>query len=405
MRFPAREASSTGPTFLTALMYRIYIYAHPTILDASGSPVAYVGITRKEDVWDRIRDDIWGGRAPRPWWAVQVQSDRAFRPAFRELPVPAATGVQSVAEWWEKERVILADGSPLAYRALLIASGGAAREAIPGAVTFRGPADIDHVRTLLDEVSEGSVDRLLFAVPASLGWTLPLYELCLLTGRYLVEHDYVHYYANGNRRRTPPQIGLVTPEAAPLEAFGSEASAAVTALLDELGVTLHLGQTPVRFHDGRLVTLPGGGLTADRVLAMPRLEGTQITGITVDSEGFIRTDRSGRVDNLIDVYAAGDATAFPIKQGGIAAQQAVAAAQAIAADAGADVTPEPFEPVLRGLLVTGGEERYMRSELGGGAGQTSSVTEQALWWPPGKLAAHYLTPYLARLAQDSAQAF
>ena len=105
------------------------------------------------------------------------------------------------------------------------------------------------------------------------------------------------------------------------------------------------------------------------------------------------------MDDLIDVYAAGDATAFPIKQGGIAAQQAVAAAQAIAADAGADVTPEPFEPVLRGLLVTGAEERYMRSELGGGAGQTSSVAEQALWWPPGKLAAHYLTPYLARLAK------
>ena len=72
-------------------------------------------------------------------------------------------------------------------------------------------------------------------------------------------------------------------------------------------------------------------------------------------------------------------------------------------DAGADVTPEPFEPVLRGLLVTGGRA-LMRSQLGGGAGQTSSVAEQALWWPPGKLAAHYLTPFLARLAQDSAQA-
>jgi sulfide:quinone oxidoreductase len=305
----------------------------------------------------------------------------------------------------DRKRVILADGSPLGYSALLIACGGAAREAIPGAVTFRGPADVDSVRALLDDVADGSADRLLFAMPASLGWTLPLYELCLLTGRYLVEHDYVHYYTNGNRRRTPPQIGLVTPEAAPLEAFGSEASAAVVELLDELGIVLHPGQTPVRFHDGRLVTLPGGDLTADRVLAMPRLEGTQIAGIPVDSDGFIRTDRSGRVDNLIDVYAAGDATAFPIKQGGIAAQQAVAAAQAIAADAGADVTPEPFEPVLRGLLVTGGEERYMRSELGGGAGQTSSVAEQALWWPPGKLAAHYLTPYLAQLAQDPTQAF
>ncbi len=301
-------------------------------------------------------------------------------------------------------RVILGDGRALAYHALMIACGGTAREAVPGATTFRGPADVDSMRSLLDDVAEGSADRLLFAMPASLGWTLPLYELCLLTCRYLVEHDYVHHYANGNRRRTPPQIGLVTPEAAPLEAFGSEASAAVGAMLDEQGVRFHPGQTPVRFHDGRLETLPGGDLPADRVLAMPRLEGTQITGITVDSEGFIRTDRNGRVDNLIDVYAAGDATAFPIKQGGIAAQQAVAAAQTIAAEAGADVTPEPFEPVLRGLLLTGGEERYLRSELRGGAGQTSSVAEQPLWWPAGKLAAHYLTPYLARLAADTTQA-
>jgi sulfide:quinone oxidoreductase len=302
------------------------------------------------------------------------------------------------------KRVILGDGRELAYHALLIACGASAREAVPGATTFRGPADVDSMRTLLGEVAEGSVDRLLFAMPASLGWTLPLYELCLLTGRYLVEHDYVHHYANGNRRRTPPQIGLVTPEAAPLGAFGSEASAAVATMLGELGVSFHAGQTPVRFHDGRLETLPGGDLMADRVLAMPRLEGTQITGIPVNSDGFIRTDRNGRVNDLIDVYAAGDATAFPIKQGGIAAQQAVAAAQSIAADAGADVTPEPFEPVLRGLLVTGAEERYLRSEMRGGAGQASSIAQQALWWPPGKLAAQYLTPYLARLADDPTQA-
>jgi sulfide:quinone oxidoreductase len=302
-------------------------------------------------------------------------------------------------------RVILEDGRAFDYHALIIACGAAAREAVPGAITFRGPADVDSMRTLMDEVAAGRVDRLLFAIPASLGWTLPLYELCFLTARYLIENDYVHRYANGNLRRTPPQIGLVTPEATPLEAFGSEASAAVGAMLGELGVRFHAGQTPVRFYDGRLETLPGGDLPADQVLAMPRLEGTQITGIPVDGDGFIRTDRNGRVDGLIDVYAAGDATAFPIKQGGIAAQQAVAAAQAIAADAGADVTPQPFEPVLRGLLLTGADERYLRSEVRGGAGQTSSVAEQPLWWPPGKLAAHYLTPYLARLAADRTQTF
>ena len=38
------------------------------------------------------------------------------------------------------------------------------------------------------------------------------------------------------------------------------------------------------------------------------------------------------------VYAAGDITTFPVKQGGIATQQADAAAEAIAAELGADVT-------------------------------------------------------------------
>jgi sulfide:quinone oxidoreductase len=42
------------------------------------------------------------------------------------------------------------------------------------------------------------------------------------------------------------------------------------------------------------------------------------------------------------VYAAGDITAFPVKQGGIAAEQADAVAEMLASEAGADVTPAPF---------------------------------------------------------------
>ena len=40
-----------------------------------------------------------------------------------------------------------------------------------------------------------------------------------------------------------------------------------------------------------------------------------------------------------DVFAAGDATAEPVKQGGLATQQADAAAEAIAAEAGAADRP------------------------------------------------------------------
>ena len=104
---------------------------------------------------------------------------------------------------------------------------------------------------------------------------------------------------------------------------------------------------------------------------------------------------------MSDVYAAGDITTFPVKQGGIAAQQADAAAEAIAAAAGADVDPAPFQPVLRGLLLTGGEPRYLRSELA--AGRDLVGEPEPLWWPPAKIVGRYLAPFLAGLAGAEGQ--
>jgi hypothetical protein len=57
--------------------------------------------------------------------------------------------------------------------------------------------------------------------------------------------------------------------------------------------------------------------------------------------------------------------------------------------------PQPFRPVLRGLLLTGGAPRYMRAEVSGGRGEDWEVSDHALWWPPGKIAGRYLAPYLA----------
>jgi sulfide:quinone oxidoreductase len=92
-------------------------------------------------------------------------------------------------------------------------------------------------------------------------------------------------------------------------------------------------------------------------------------------------------------------TTFPVKQGGLAAQQAEAAATTIAALAGARVEPTPFRPVLRGWLLTGGEPLYLRTELRGGLGVTSTVSKQPLWWPPGKIFGRRLGPYLAERAE------
>lgn len=101
------------------------------------------------------------------------------------------------------------------------------------------------------------------------------------------------------------------------------------------------------------------------------------------------------MEGVVDVFAAGDVTDFPIKQGGIATQQADAAAQAIAARAGAPVEPEPFRPVLRGVLLTGAVPRYLAAKVEGGHGETSEVAAEPLWWPPAKIVGRYLAPFLA----------
>ena len=72
-------------------------------------------------------------------------------------------------------------------------------------------------------------------------------------------------------------------------------------------------------------------------------------------------DPHGRVRDTPGVYAAGDVTDFGIKQGGIACQQADAAAEAIAAAAGAAIEPSAFAPALRALLVTEYAARWLHT--------------------------------------------
>ena len=99
-----------------------------------------------------------------------------------------------------------------------------------------------------------------------------------------------------------------------------------------------------------------------------------------------------------DVFAAGDATSFPIKRGGLAAQQADAVAEAIAASLGVPIVPRSIRPVLRGLLVADGVVHYMRASVNG---DESAVSESPLWWPPNRLSGRYLAPYLSALASGA----
>jgi sulfide:quinone oxidoreductase len=269
-------------------------------------------------------------------------------------------------------------GATIEYDALVVACGAQARPVLPGASTFRGPADTEAFRRLLAEAERGDVGSIAFAVPEGSGWPLPLYELALLTANHL-------------RRRAPQvRLTLVTPEDEPLSLFGAPASESVRALLAEHDIALLTGRPPVRFEDGTLELPSGAGVRADRVVALPRLEGPRILGLPQDADGFVPTELSGRIWGLESAFAAGDVTQFPVKQGGIATEQADAVAEAIAAQAGTDVEPRRFRPVLRAILITGREPVYLRHEISGG-----TVADEALWWPPAKIVGRYLAPFLA----------
>ncbi len=269
------------------------------------------------------------------------------------------------------------------YDSLVIACGAVPKPVVRGALTFRGPADTAKVAELLSEIEAGTVRRVAFVVPWGAVWALPIYELALLTARHV-----------GARGLSGVELTLVTPEDSPLQLFGDAASETVARLLDEHGVTVRTRAYPLEVSGGELQLLPDDPIPADRVVALPRLQGMRIDGIPQTMSGFIPVDAHGRVIGVPDVYAAGDITSFPVKQGGIATQQADAAAESIAAAAGAELIPTPFEPVLRGMLLTGAAPHYFRRELAAGDEQSLTSVEP-LWWPPAKIVGRRLASFLA----------
>ena len=278
-------------------------------------------------------------------------------------------------------------GANVPYDALLLACGVLPRPAIPGALTFRGPADTGLVSEVIAKIDAGEVGRVVVAVPLGAAWSLPAYELALMLA--------AHAEAAGRALH----VALVTPEDEPLLLFGEAARDAIRRLLEERSIALRTGFFATAFRDGKLELLPSKSIEADCVIALPTLRGPRIDGLPQTRDGFVLVDAHGRVEGLDGVYAAGDLTRFPVKQGGLAAQQADAAAEAIAAAAGAELDPKPFRPVLRGLLLTGEGPRFLRRDIGSGTPGTVAV--EPLWWPPAKLVGKHLAPFLADVAGAS----
>jgi sulfide:quinone oxidoreductase len=278
------------------------------------------------------------------------------------------------------KRIHLDDGSEMEYDALLVCVGARPRPAFADALTFDGLGDPHRLTALLDQVSGGQ--HLAFVVPPGVSWSLPIYELALMSRRRLE-----------SRGATEARLTVVTPETRPLALFGPAASSAVEGLLERRRIVL-VTSSYAHEEAGQIVLTPGERLMdADRIVALPELDGPGVTGLPCDERGFISIDEYCRVRDTPGVWAAGDGTTFPIKQGGLATQQADAIVELVAAAAGAAVEPQPFRPVLRGKLLTGEDTLYARRDVSGHEGD-GVTSHDYLWWPPHKIGGRFLGSYL-----------
>lgn len=325
--------------------------------------------------------------------AVPFSADHVRRHSLRDLAHRVGAELVTdtvVAIDAERHAVRLADARTLSYDTLVLAVGARHQTAFPRAFTFTGDGSTLAYNGLLADLEEHWSRSVAFVVPPGTTWTLPLYELALMTARA------VHSMGIDDAR-----LQLISPEAIPLALFGPQGSQAVADLLERAGVAFS-GATYARpAADGRLELLPGGEpLDVERIVTLPTIEGPQISGLPGDERGFIPVDEHGHVHGLADVYAAGDGTTYPIKQGGLACQQADAIAELLAATAGAEIDPQPFRPVLRGRLLTGRGAQYLEYPLQNGAGD-GPPPQLRLWSASRKVDGRYLSPWLEELDGDT----
>jgi sulfide:quinone oxidoreductase len=276
----------------------------------------------------------------------------------------------------------------IGYDVLVLALGATVTKRYPHALTIDDRNLGETLHGLIQDIEGNYIHRLAFVAPGRMAWPLPLYELAMMTAGRAYD------------MQIELETTIVTPEDSPLAIFGSTASEAVVDLLAAANVeTIGSAYAEVPSSAEVLINPGERRLEVDRVVALPELYGPVVRGIPLGEHGFIRVDSHCLVPDVQCIYAAGDATDFPIKQGGIGSQQADVAAQSIAALAGAPVTPERFNPVIHGMLLTNEKPRYLTAHVTGGHGVSSEITETPAWSPPSKIAAKYLSPYLE--AQDS----
>jgi sulfide:quinone oxidoreductase len=367
------------------------------VVICGGGIAAVEGLLRlRKLVADSVHVDLVAPNEQLVYRPLAVREPFAFGPP-RRYPLRRiardghADWIQDSLSWVDLEGQVVhtGEGEAIGYDALLVAVGARQVEAYQHVATFRD-AEADAVyQGIVQDVEEGYSRSLAFVQPIGPVWPLPLYELALMTAERADSMDVRDL-----------RLSLVTPEPRPLAVFGQAVSAVVTDHLQHAGVEVFcdsLARVPAA---GRVIIEPKGvELHPQRIIAMPRVAGPAVRGLPgAGAHGFLPIDKHCSVPGTGGrVFAAGDAADYPIKHGGLGAQMADAAAEAIATLAGAHDRPAPFSPVVRGKLLTGGSPVFMSARPLGAESFESEVYDEPPWPMEEKVVAEELGPYLAKL--------
>jgi sulfide:quinone oxidoreductase len=272
----------------------------------------------------------------------------------------------------------------ISYDALLLSLGARLRRSFPHAITIDDRELDEQLHGLIQDLEAGTVHRLAFLAPSPMPWPLPIYELALMTARRAYDMN------------ISVSITVVTPEEAPLAVFGTNVSRGVEELLTEHGIVAVPSAHAEVPEPGHVTIKPGErSLDVDRIVALPQLLGPVLDGVPgVTPEGFVHVDEYSSVRGLDRVWAAGDATDFPVKLGGIAEHQADVAASEIARSAGLPAERRRFHPEIHAVLLGGREPLYLSAHITGGHGMSSELSTRPSGSRHAKISSEYLSTYL-----------
>ena len=230
---------------------------------------------------------------------------------------------------------------------------------------------------------------MAIVVPPGCGWPLAAYELALMTREHLV----------GQGGGESVAISVITSEETPLGLFGPDASAAVQGTLARSRIEVRTGAAARAWNAGCLRLADGSTVWADRAIALPVYRGPAIEGLPADGHGFIPVGPDARVPGAPDVWAVGDGTTNPVKQGGIACQQADVRRRP---DRGGG-SPARSRTASRGRrrCPAGCGTAGADGRLPSGAQQPAEgAADPTPAWPVAKVGGRFLAPFLREMVVD-----